>query len=70
LEAASAMHAYAIAPRFDIANAELCAEAHRRDLAVYVWTVDDVPTMRRLMTAGVDAIMTNHPERLRDVLAN
>jgi glycerophosphoryl diester phosphodiesterase len=70
LEAASAMHAYAIAPRFDIANAELCAEAHRRGLAVYVWTVDDVPTMRRLMTAGVDAIMTNHPERLRDVLAN
>jgi glycerophosphoryl diester phosphodiesterase len=70
LDAASAMHAYAIAPRFDIARAELCAEAHRRGLAVYVWTVDDVPTMRGLMAAGVDAIMTNHPERLREVLAN
>ena len=70
LEAASAMHAYAIAPRFDIADAKLCAEAHRRGIAVYVWTVNDVPTMRRLMAAGVDAIMTNHPERLREVLAN
>lgn len=70
LEAASAMHAYAIAPRFDIASAELCAEAHRRGLAVYVWTVDDVSTMRRLKVAGVDAIMTNRPERLREVAAN
>jgi glycerophosphoryl diester phosphodiesterase len=70
LEAASAMHAYAIAPRFDIADAELCAEAHRRGLAVYVWTVDDVSTMRRLKVAGVDAIMTNRPERLREVAAN
>jgi glycerophosphoryl diester phosphodiesterase len=70
LEAASAMRAYAIAPRFDIASAELCAEAHRRGLAVYVWTVDDVLTMRRLMAAGVDGIMTNHPERLRELVAN
>ncbi len=70
LEAASAMHAYAIAPRFDIADAELCAQAHRRGLAVYVWTVDDESAMRRLMAAGVDGIMTNHPRRLRAVLAN
>lgn len=69
LEAASAMHAFAIAPRFDVANAALCAEAHRRGLAVYVWTVDDVPTMRRLAAAGVDAIMTNDPKKLRELAA-
>ena len=45
LDAAFAMHAFAIAPRFDIADAALCAEAHRRGLAVYVWTVDDVPAI-------------------------
>jgi glycerophosphoryl diester phosphodiesterase len=70
LEAAAAMHAFAIAPRFDIADAALCAEAHRLGLAVYVWTVDDAPTMRRLMAAGVDGIMTNDLKLLRDVVAN
>ncbi len=70
LEAAVAMHAFAIAPRFDIADAALCAEAHRLGLAVYVWTVDEEPTMRRLIAAGVDGIMTNNPKRLREVAAS
>jgi glycerophosphoryl diester phosphodiesterase len=70
LEAAVAMHAFAIAPRFDITEAALCAEAHRRGLAVYVWTVDDAAEMRRLAAAGVDAIMTNNPGRLRAMAAN
>src|SRR5271169_6066875 len=70
LEAAAAMHAFAIAPRFDIADAALCAEAHRLGLAVYVWTVDEEPTMRRLIAAGVDGIMTNDPKRLREVAAS
>ena len=67
LDAAAAMHAFAIAPRFDIADAALCAEAHRRGLAVYVWTVDNAPTMGRLIAAGVDGIMTNNPKRLREL---
>jgi len=69
LRAAVAMHALAIAPRSDIADDALCAEAHRLGLAVYVWTVDDAPTMRRLMAAGVDGIMTNNLERLRELAA-
>ncbi len=70
LEAAAALHAFAIAPRFDIADAALCAEAHRLGLAVYVWTVDDAATMRRMRAAGVDGIMTNALNRLREVAAN
>lgn len=69
LEAALAMRAFAIAPRFDIADAALCAAAHSRGLAVYAWTVDDAPTMRRLAAAGVDGIMTNNPQYLREVVA-
>jgi glycerophosphoryl diester phosphodiesterase len=69
LEAAAAMHAFAIAPRFDLADAALCAAAHRRGLAVYVWTVDEAPAMRRLIAAGVDGIMTNNPQHLREVAA-
>src|SRR5512146_139161 len=70
LEAAAAMHAFAIAPRFDIADVDLCAEAHRRGLAVYVWTVDDAAAMRRLAAAGVDGIMTNNPQKLREMAAS
>jgi len=70
LRAATAMHAFAIAPRSDITDGALCVEAHHLGLAVYVWTVDDATTMRRLMAAGVDGIMTNNIERLREVAAS
>ena len=35
---------------------------------VNVWTVNDVPTMRRLITLGVDGIITDTPDVLRGVL--
>ena len=68
LQAAAEMQAFAIAPRFDIADAGLCAAAHRGGIAVYVWTVDDAAEMRRLIASGVDGIMTNDPQGLRAVL--
>jgi glycerophosphoryl diester phosphodiesterase len=69
LDTAGAIGAFAVAPRFNMVVPELCAEAHRRGLAVYTWTVDDEPTMRRFIASGVDGIMTNRPERLSRILA-
>jgi glycerophosphoryl diester phosphodiesterase len=43
--------------------------AHRAGLPVQVWTVDDVPTMHYLLDIGADAIMTNRPRVLNEVLA-
>jgi glycerophosphoryl diester phosphodiesterase len=43
--------------------------AHRSGLPVHVWTVDDEPTMHRVLDLGVDGIMTNRPRVLLDVLA-
>jgi glycerophosphoryl diester phosphodiesterase len=68
LEAAARMKAYAVNPRFDLATRELCDAAHARGFKVLVWTVDEHDAMRVLIDAGVDGIMTNYPERLRDVL--
>lgn len=38
--------------------------AHRRNLEVHAWTVNDEEAMRRLLALGVDGIMTDYPDRL------
>jgi glycerophosphoryl diester phosphodiesterase len=43
-------------------------EAHRRNLPVQVWTVDDPNDMRRLLSWGVDGIQTDRPDLLARVL--
>jgi glycerophosphoryl diester phosphodiesterase len=48
---------------------DLVAEAHDAGLAVIPWTIDDPATMASLLDAGVDGIITNYPDRLRDLLA-
>lgn len=43
--------------------------AHHHGLQVHVWTIDDPAQMRELLDAGVDAIMTDLPDVLLEVLA-
>jgi glycerophosphoryl diester phosphodiesterase len=43
-------------------------EAHDSGLRVDVWTIDDEPAMRRLLSFGVDGIMTDRPDVLARVL--
>lgn len=42
--------------------------AHRRNLKVHVWTVNDTDAMQRLIDAGADGIMTDYPDRLLNLL--
>lgn len=44
------------------------AEAHRRNLQVHVWTINDPNEMARLLDLGVDAIMTDDPALLLEVM--
>jgi glycerophosphoryl diester phosphodiesterase len=43
------------------------ATAHRRDVAVHVWTINDRPTMEWLLDLGVDAILSDRPTLLKEV---
>jgi glycerophosphoryl diester phosphodiesterase len=47
----------------------LLSSAHRRNLAVHYWTINDPAEMRRLVLLGADGIMTDRPDLLRQVLA-
>ncbi|WP_203900952.1 glycerophosphodiester phosphodiesterase family protein [Virgisporangium aliadipatigenens] len=50
-------------------TAEMVRNAHRRGIKVVPWTVDDPATMNKLIDDGVDGIITDYPDRLRDVVA-
>lgn len=50
-------------------TAETAALARELGLAVSCWTVDEEPEMRRLAGLGVEAILTDRPDRLARVLA-
>ena len=42
--------------------------AHRAGVQVHVWTIDDSAQIHRLLDLGVDGIMTDRADILRDVL--
>jgi len=42
--------------------------AHRADLAVHVWTVDDEADANRLLSWGVDALITDRPDVITRVV--
>ena len=42
--------------------------AHRRNIAVQYWTINDAETMRELIELGCDCIMTDDPALLQSVL--
>lgn len=50
-------------------TSDMVNRAHAAGMQVIPWTVDDKPTMRALIADGVDGLITDYPDRLRDVMA-
>ena len=42
--------------------------AHAAGLQVHAWTVNTPADMEKVIALGVDGIITNHPDRLIDLL--
>lgn len=51
-----------------IPTGQFVAAAHRRNLKVHVWTINNDERMRQLIEMGVDGIITDRPDRLLDLL--
>jgi len=51
----------------NLATESLVKNAHKHNIAVHYWTIDDVEDMKYLIEIGADGIMTNYPHRLKDV---
>lgn len=66
-EATERLGAVALHPWEGIATRELFDAARARDIRTYVWTVNDVVAMRRLVRDGADGVMSDHPERFASV---
>ncbi|MEU7479883.1 glycerophosphodiester phosphodiesterase [Lentzea sp. NPDC042327] len=54
--------------RLTVVDRRFVAAAHKRALEVHVWTIDDEADMRALLDLGVDGLVTDRPDVLRDVL--
>lgn len=52
----------------EIVTKEFVEAAHRKNLKVHVWTINETEQMRRLIEMGVDGIMTDYPDRLLALL--
>jgi glycerophosphoryl diester phosphodiesterase len=67
---AKRLGARALHPFFATVQPNLIAEAHAAGLMVNVWTVNEEDHMKLAARAGVDAIITNYPDRLKGILEN
>ena len=59
----------AVHPRASLATVEAVAAWHARGLGVNVWTVDAAAGLARVLSPGVDGIVTNDPRGALSVLA-
>ncbi|MGI8641480.1 MAG: glycerophosphodiester phosphodiesterase [Pyrinomonadaceae bacterium] len=52
-----------------VVSKDFVEAAHRRNLKVHVWTINETADMQRLIEMGVDGIMTDYPDRLLKLTA-
>jgi len=54
-------------PYYLLVSKSLVHKCHAKGVKLVPWTVNDVKSMRRLVRLGVDGIITDYPDRIRNV---
>jgi glycerophosphoryl diester phosphodiesterase len=62
---AETLEARSVHPQWTLVDAAVVEQARARGLAVIVWTVNDPAAIAQLAALGVDGIISDYPERLR-----
>ena len=58
-----------VIPQFRLASRQLIEEVHDEGLQVWAWTVNEESEIDRLLSLGVDGLITDHPDRVAAALA-
>jgi len=53
-------------PYYLLVNKGLVKQCHAKNMKLVPWTVNDVKSMRRLIRLGVDGIITDYPNKIRE----
>ena len=59
---------YDLGIKINLDKKTLINRAHRRNISVQYWTINEEEDMRKLIELGCDCIMTDNPKLLREVL--
>lgn len=63
-ECAKKVNAYSLHPSKEFINQALVDDAHRREMKVFVYTVNEPDDIERVKSLGVDGIFSDYPDRL------
>ncbi len=61
---AKSLNAFAINPNFENLTQSNADKIHAANLKIYPWTVNEPEDIARMISIGVDAIITDYPERV------
>ncbi len=64
---ADALNLTSVAPHYSLVTKRFVEQLHKENLGVAVWTANRKLTIRRLIRADADAIITNYPDRVRKI---
>ncbi len=53
-----------LSPDYSLVTKEIVDSLHSRHIKVIPWTVDDLPSAKKLYAMGVDGIITDYPDRI------
>ena len=53
-----------LSPHHSVTDAELVKKCHEKGMRIVPWTVDDPEDIKEMLSLGVDAIISNYPDRV------